>query len=226
MAGSFDRPNPLARALRGGAVSDLLGPRTAIKRRAYFAFHFDDVMRVNNVRKAFGREFCDSSLWESRQLEGDEALKRLIRGGVEYTSVVCVLIGSYTYRRRWVRYEIARAVIDGRGLLGVHINGIPHHRDYSRHQRGFNPLAYMGVGKVQENALALPRYYLYELAPQGWERYADHTAPVTRPPYLPDPSSGYVMPLVNGTIERDYVEHAGSLLLGTWIDAAAQAAGR
>ena len=73
--------------------------------------------RVNVVRNAWKidhpdntlmRSFQDSSLWESRKLEGDDAVKRLIREGVEYTSAVCVLIGTDTWLRRWVRYEMAR----------------------------------------------------------------------------------------------------------------------
>ena len=95
-------------------------------------------MRVNVVRNAWkivrpeyplgGRTFYDSSLWESRQLEDPETLKRLIREGVGYTSAVCVLVGTETALRRWVRYEIARAVIDKRGLLAVHLNGVRHHK--------------------------------------------------------------------------------------------------
>ena len=99
------------------------------KRRAYFAFHFDDIMRVNNVRNAWKidhpdhaiyRSFQDSSLWERRQLEGDDAIKQLIREGVQYTSAVCVLAGTDTWNRRWVRYEIARA-IKAREAIGQQI---------------------------------------------------------------------------------------------------------
>ena len=54
------------------------------KRKAFFSFHFDDVMRVNTVRQAWRFRhpdtlltpgFYDSSLWESRQREGDESLR-------------------------------------------------------------------------------------------------------------------------------------------------------
>jgi hypothetical protein len=47
------------------------------KRRAYFAFCYNDIIRVNNVRNAWKirhpdasqrRGFYDSSLWESRKL--------------------------------------------------------------------------------------------------------------------------------------------------------------
>ena len=59
-----------------------------MKRKAFFSFHYDDIMRVNVVRNAWKidhpdnalmRSFQDSSLWESRKLEGDDAVKRLIR---------------------------------------------------------------------------------------------------------------------------------------------------
>ena len=84
------RPSPALRA-------------APIKRKAFFSFHFDDIMRVNVVRNAWKighpdtalmRSFYDSSLWESKKLEGPEAVKRLIRDGVGYTSAVCVLVGS------------------------------------------------------------------------------------------------------------------------------------
>lgn len=231
MAGFFDPPNPFFGGL--GANPFLSGLTT--KRRALFSFHFDDVMRVNVVRNAWkvvrpengtGRTFYDSSLWEARQLENPDTLKRLIREGVECTSAVCVLVGTHTWSRRWVRYEIARAVVDGRGLVAVHINGIRHHRELVAHPSGSNPMAHMAIGKVQQHALATPSYYLFEWTQQGWVRYQDYTQAVKLPPYLQDPAPGYVMPIAGGTTEWDYIGHSGSTNIGAWIDHAARAAGR
>jgi hypothetical protein len=215
------------------------------KRRAFFSFQFDaDIMRVNNVRNAWkidhpdsptNRSFRDSSLWETRKLEAPEAVKNLIRVGVLYTSAVCVLAGSMTWDRRWVRYEIARAIIDGRGLLTVHLNNIRHHRTKGVHPRGRNPLAHMGIAKIQQNANTPPQYFLYEMsfAPDGngglvenWTPYGDYTAPVKKPAWLTDPSVGYVMPLSNNTAEYDYVLDQGHRSIGSWIDEAAKQAGR
>jgi hypothetical protein len=62
-----------------------IAPET--KRKAFFSFHFDDIMRVNNVRNAWkithpespsNRSFYDSSLWESRKLAGAESIKQVI----------------------------------------------------------------------------------------------------------------------------------------------------
>jgi hypothetical protein len=207
------------------------------KRKAFFSFNFADIMRVNVVRDAWkvvnpesplgGRTFYDSSLWERRQIEDPETVKRLIREGVGYTSAVCVLVGTETALRRWVRYEIARAVIDKRGLLAVHLNGIRHHNLLVPHVRGPNPLASMAVGKIQANNVLLPPvYYLFEYTQQGWVRYGDYTSPVSLPAYLSDPWPGRVMALSTGTEEWDYINNDGSKNIGLWIDRAAQAVGR
>jgi hypothetical protein len=213
----------------------------SVKRKAYFAFHFDDIMRVNNVRNAwkithpdsvFNRSFYDSSLWESKKLEGDEAVKRLIREGVGYTSAVCVLVGTETWSRRWVKYEIARSVIDGRGLLTVHVNGLNHHQRRLPDALGQNPLHLLGIYRSSTG-----QFYLYEkkyvllntLTKQGewgWRIYDDYTQPVFLPKYLRSPDAGYVMPLATGTGEYNYVTHDGHKNIGSWIDAAAEAVGR
>lgn len=206
------------------------------KRKAFFSFHFDDIMRVNNVRNAWKithpdspqmRSFYDSSLWESRKLEGAESLKRLIREGVENTSAVCVLVGTHTWNRRWVRYEIARSIIDNRGLLAVHINGLVHHQRRQADPWGLNPLDYIGVGKIQRNALAIPQYYLFEKAGDGlWDRYQDYTPAVKLPAWLPDCEPGKVSPLSSGAATYDYISQHGHSAIGSWIDGAAKAAGR
>src|SRR5262249_17409975 len=137
-----------------------------------FSFHYADIMRVNNVRLSgeFSSQsesrkiegFYDNSLWERRKIDGPDSVKNLIREGVKNSSAVCVLIGRETWARRWVRYEIARAVIDGRGLLATHINGLNHHKLKVPHLLGPNPLEFVGVAKVQANPWDTPKYYLQE----------------------------------------------------------------
>lgn len=221
-------------------LASLLGAQIK-KRKVFFSFHFDDIMRVNNVRNSWKifhpenqlmRSFYDSSLWESKQLEGDDALKKLIREGVEYTSAVCVLVGTETWSRRWVKYEIARAVIDKRGLLAVHINGLNHHQRGKPDPLGYNPLHLLGVHQDQNG-----RFSLYErrsvivnsLTNQKewqWHPYQDYTFAVDLPPYLTAPGAGYVRPLSHGTAEHDFVAGTGHTNIGAWIDSAAQKAGR
>jgi hypothetical protein len=243
MAGIYDSQNSLSvgalmGSVRGSrsrsSVGALMGALTQ-KRKVYFSFHFDDIMRVNNVRQAWKidhpdapqmRSFYDSSLWESRRLDSPESVKALIRDGVEHTSAICVLVGTETWSRPWVRYEIARAVIDGRGLLAVHLNNLCHHVTRLHDLLGRNPLEYMAVGKVQPTAWSIPQYYLFEWNGQGWARYQNYTFSVTFPCYLADPAAGYVTQLSGGTSVYDYVKQVGHKNIGAWIDQAAQQAVR
>lgn len=230
-------PTPAVGLLSGLGQHGQTSPART-KRRAFFSFHYADVMRVNNVRKsgefrtasqATGRDvegFYDGSLWESRKRVGDEAIKTLIRDGVHNTSAVCVLAGSETWSRRWVRYEIARAVIEERGLLTVHINGLTHHSLRCAHARGPNPLDFMGVAAVPGIGLSGPTYFLYEFKNGGWHRYADYTQAVALPRWLVAPPLHMAKPLSTGAAHYDYVADNGHQNIGRWIDQAAIQAGR
>jgi hypothetical protein len=222
------------------------GHRAATKRKAFFSFHYADIMRVNNVRKAWSithpdsdsmRGFYDGSLWESKKLENPESIKTLIRDGVQYTSAVSVLIGTETWQRRWVKYEIARSVIDERGLLAVHINGLNHIDHRVPDPLGYNPLHILGIYKSWTG-----KFYLYEKRPVlvdplslswqnpfsqlNWQEYQDYTSAIPLPRYLPEPQIGWVQPLSGGAAEYDFALHSGRANIGEWIDRAAQDVGR
>lgn len=224
-----------------GALLQSASSNQTVKRKVFFSFDYDDVMRVNNVRQAWKidhpdnalmRSFYDSSLWESRKAEGPETVKQLIREGVQNTSAICVLIGTSTSSSRWVQYEIARAVIDGRGLLAVHINGLNHHVRRAPDPLGQNPLDFIGVYKHQNGS-----FYLYQrrwtilnfLTQQGewqWLPYEDYTHAVSFPPYLREPDQDWIMPLSAGTSVYNYATQEGHKHIGAWIDAAAKQVGR
>lgn len=120
-------------------------------KRVFFSFHYEDVItfRVNVVRnhhltKETGEAgFFDASIWEKAKSYGSLSLKRLINSGLENTTVSCVLIGSETWRRPWVRYEILKSYERGNSLIGIHINNIPDKYKYTYNQ-GNNPFDYLG----------------------------------------------------------------------------------
>lgn len=119
------------------------------RRRVYFAFHYQDVIdfRANVVRKSGvvtnDDTFIDGSLWEESKKKSSLALKRLINSGLEYTSATCVLIGSETFLRPWVRYEIFKSFERGNGMFGVHINSI-RDKQQKVYQQGLNPFSFTG----------------------------------------------------------------------------------
>jgi len=101
-------------------------------RRVFFSFHYDDVLRANVVRNSDivsrqyerAARFHDKSLWEEAKKQGDLAIKRMINGALEGSSVTCVLIGQQTWARPWVRYELLKSFERGNGIFGVQIHNV------------------------------------------------------------------------------------------------------
>jgi hypothetical protein len=98
-------------------------------RRVFFSFHYrEDVWRASIARKSgqfdarAAAGWTESSLWEESKRKGPAAIRRLIDGGLEGTSVTAVLIGAHTAERDWVTYEIEASEKRGNGLLGVRIH--------------------------------------------------------------------------------------------------------
>lgn len=120
-------------------------------KRVFFSFHYQDVIdfRANVVRnhkttKHEGAGYFDASIWEDAKKESDLALKRLINSELKNTSVTAVLIGSETYSRRWVRYEIMKSLEKRNLLLGIHINSIKDKNGKIK-TKGQNPFDYLGI---------------------------------------------------------------------------------
>jgi hypothetical protein len=143
--------------------------------RVFFSFHYQDVIdfRANVVRNHWmtkpDREeagFFDASIWESAKKQGENSLKRLINGGLENTSNTCVLIGSETYARPWVRYEILKSFRRDNHIFGVHINAIKS-RDQTTKDPGPNPLLYVGVTFSEDGRTAT----LWEKTGGEWLKY-------------------------------------------------------
>ena len=146
-------------------------------KRVYFCFHYQDVVdfRANVVRNHWltkpDREaagFFDASLWESAKKQGDVAIKRLINSGMDGTSTTCILIGSQTYARRWVRYEIMKSFKRGNSIFGIHINSIQA-KDRTTKLLGPSPLDYLGVTYSASGLTAT----LHETVNGQWQEYTE-----------------------------------------------------
>lgn len=195
------------------------------KRRVFFSFHYQkDIWRVNQVRNSWrylhetqreAEGFFDASIWERTQRTSDESLKTLIRNGLKNTSVTCVLAGSETYARRWVRYEIARSVAKGNGLLVVRINRMSNQFGQVSTQ-GPNPLDYMGTYKTDDG-----RILLAENKNGKWVRYQDFTKSITLPQSWIKPTSTTVVRLSSNSREYCYVGNNGKSNFSSWVRNAA-----
>ncbi len=114
-------------------------------RHAFFSFDYRDVWTTNVVRNSWVTQdpqaagFLDKSLWEESKQKSDAAIKKLIDGGLQGTSVTVVLIGPRTASRKYVRYEMERSLARGNGFVAVHVGGIKDACGRTR-RRGANPL--------------------------------------------------------------------------------------
>ena len=125
-------------------------------KRVYFAFDYEDVsdFRANVVRKhnflggVEAAGYLDASIWEKAKKTDPAALKRLIDAELAYTSVTAVLIGSGTWLRRWVRYEIFKSIEKGNRVIGIHINSIP---DKNRQTKPLGPNPFDNLGLIIES---------------------------------------------------------------------------
>ncbi|MBI5791879.1 MAG: TIR domain-containing protein [Rhodocyclales bacterium] len=144
-------------------------------KRCFFSFHYQDVIdfranvvRNHNVTKNDNGGFFDASIWESAKKNGDIALKRLINSGLDNTSVTVVLVGSQTYARRWVQYEIMKSIERGHSVLGIHINGIRDKQGIVKAQ-GPNPFDYLGLQISADGCTGTPIIW----SGAQWVQYQD-----------------------------------------------------
>jgi hypothetical protein len=199
-----------------------------LARRSFFSFHYlPDVWRAWNVRNSWvvssdeeDRGFFDSSVFEASKKDGDEALKAFLRKGLENTSVTCVLAGTETWNRRWVRYEIARSVLKGNGLLTVYIHGVKNNEGLVA-PKGPNPLAQMGVYKADTGI------FLAEWKDNKWVKYGDYTLAIPEKDlWFAAPKSASVVQLSAHCLSYDFAEQNGRKNIGGWIETVAGMAGR
>jgi Thoeris protein ThsB, TIR-like domain len=162
--------------------------------------------------------FFDSSVFEAKEREGVDALKRFLRDGLQNSTVTCVLVGTRTALSRWVRYEIFRSFIRGNGLLAVRIHTIP---DFNKLQsvKGSNPFDNLAF-TVDGDILRFKEYMK-----SGWQLARDVGFM-----QLSDVAYG-LHGKTNHTFSTlfpvyDWKGDDGYKNLGVWIEAAARRAGR
>ncbi|MFA0889107.1 MAG: TIR domain-containing protein [Synergistales bacterium] len=198
-------------------------------RRTFFSFHYlADVWRAWNVRNSWvvkdedqvGEGFFDSSVFEASKKESDDSLKAFLREGLKNTSVTCVLAGTQTWERRWVRYEIARSVVKGNGLLTVFIHGVKNKEEKAAN-KGPDPLAQMGVYRTNSGI------FLAEWKGGKWIKYDDYKLSIPENLlWFTPPMNNHVVQFSAHCKSYDFLDDEGRKNIGNWIESAAKKMGR
>ena len=194
-------------------------------RRVFFSFHFQrDIFRVNVVRNSDVTKknveqsgYWDHSLWEETKKKGDLALQKLIEAGLVNTSVTAVLAGTETANRKWVRYELVKSFERGNGLLTIYINRIAK-LDQTTDPQGPDPLSQLYFQISNDGRTATVVQYVSG----NWQAYMNINASAL-PDRAKQAKSGF---LSLGALSYDWVANNGYSNFGTWVEAAAKAAGR
>lgn len=196
-------------------------------RRTFFSFHYQaDVTRAQIVRNSWVSKpdrdsagFFDSSVLESKKRIGTDTLKAFLTEALSGASVTCVLIGSQTHLRPWVRYELVRSFQQGKGLLGIWVNAIKDFQGHSSPDGGLNPftqLAYQVVGD---------RVAWKEKRGSAWSDY--HEVPsmgLSEVPYAIENRKYHTFSTLFPVYK--WFGDGGYNNMGRWIELAARQAGR
>lgn len=216
------RPSP-----RSTILGDLFeGDRKV--RRVFFSFHYQrDIRRVFVVRNSWVTKddrkaagYFDGSLTEKARTQGTAAVKRLINGGLEGASVTCVLAGTETWSRHWVKYEVFKSIERGMGLLAAQIHGL---RDMNNgpDPEGPNPFYYLALFPKQDD---LDMMVPHELVGDRWMMYQEaDPIPVSAHPLL---VRGQAVRLSHLFPIYDWVTDSGADNFADWVSQAAKSAGR
>ena len=186
-------------------------------KRVYFGFDYEDVsdfranvVRNHNFTAGIEKTYIDASIWEEAKRKNPAAIKALIDAELKNTSVTVILIGSGTYERRWVRYEIFKSIYQYNKVIGIHINAIKD--KYSQTKTlGPNPLEHLGFKFNEDGTSVTP----IEYAGTGWVPSAD------MPPYTLGTAQAHnanqSLPLTRFTSTYDWVAGDGFNQFGNWI---------
>lgn len=187
-------------------------------KRVYFAFHYQDVIdfRANVVRNHNGLTsaqeagYFDASIWETAKKTSDLVLKRMINSEMKNTSVTAVLIGSETYARPWVIYEIFHSIEIGNGLIGIHINSIKG-KDGKTKTEGPNPFEHLGLYISDDGKTGRPTVW----TGTKWVYFSKHDSFTIN--QMPEAQYGMNIKLSNWFSTKDWVAHSGHVNFKNWI---------
>jgi hypothetical protein len=121
-----------------------------MKRRAFYSFEFNaDAQRAAQVRSMGvieGNAPATDNEWEAIQ-GNDKAIERWIKNQMEGKSVVVVLAGATTAKRKWIDYEIETGWSLGKGIVGIYIHNLKNLAGLQS-KKGANPFSHFKFGST------------------------------------------------------------------------------
>lgn len=112
-------------------------------KKAFFSFYYDDdswrAQMIRNMGKVTGNEILEPNDWEQVKRNGKQSIENWIKKQINASDVVIVLIGTNTYKREWVLYEIQYALENNKKVIGIHIHNLKDSNGQTA-SKGKNPI--------------------------------------------------------------------------------------
>lgn len=132
-------------------------------RQTFFSFRYKkDNWRASIVRNSYVTQdrkasgFFDSADWEEVKKKKDSDIENWIDEQLKGTSVTVVLIGTDTYGKKWINYEIKASHNKGNGMLGIYIHNVKDSQGKTT-TKGNNPFTYYEF-KKEGKVITYPVY--------------------------------------------------------------------
>ena len=109
-------PIPIALVIGGGIAILLAYAKKDKKRKVFVSYYFDEDKHYKRLLKAwsangkFRLNFDDISTDISVKSENENYIKRTISNRIKECDVFLVIIGKKTHKRKWVAWEISKAL--------------------------------------------------------------------------------------------------------------------
>lgn len=116
------------------------------KRQVFFSFHYNNdswrAAQVKNMGKVSDSSTFSANEWEEVKEKSDSKIKDWIDGQMVKRSCLVVLIGKNTANRKWINYEINKAIELDKGIVGIYINELKNSLG-EQDDKGNNPFDYL-----------------------------------------------------------------------------------
>ena len=133
-----------------------------MKRQVFFSFHYsNDNWRASQVRNmgiVSGDSTFSDNDWEEVKLKSDEKIKLWIDSQMSKRSCVVVLIGEETAGRKWIKYEIKKAIELNKGIVGIYIHNLKD-RLGNQSDQGRNPFDDFAFSRTGRSLSSYVRCY-------------------------------------------------------------------
>lgn len=114
------------------------------KRHVFFSFHYNNdcwrAGQVRNMGKVDDSSTFSDNDWEEVKEKSDAKIEEWINDQLQKRSCLVLLIGEKTADRKWINYEIKKAVELDKGIVGIYAHKLKD-KDGKQANKGKNPFS-------------------------------------------------------------------------------------